>query len=283
MTAADLTFTVETQWLADHLEDDLLRIIDCHFHLAFTDQGEAILNNARPDWEKAHIPNSVYLDLLNELSDTRNPVPFMMPNWSDFSQTMSRFGIDQNSKVIIYDRGETVWATRLWWMLKSSGFDNATILNGGWPKWRAEKHPVASGNTASIPQTQFTVHPRPELFVDKQQVRESLDEKGVVRICGLDRPVFHRGHIPGSMNIPAKDLIDPADKTFLPLEELRKPFDQIGITPQDRIITYCGGGIAGSCVAFVLNMLGYQNVALYDGSMEEWRIDSSLPIEVTAS
>jgi thiosulfate/3-mercaptopyruvate sulfurtransferase len=274
-------FLIETEQLEASIGEENLRIVDCHYHLEIKSIGNVILTSGKADWELSHIPDSVFIDLMTELSDCHTPLPFMMPPLEQFARIMSRNGIDDRTHLVIYDRSESTWAARLWWMLRVCGFDNARILNGGWHKWQAEGRPVSSAPATTLPKAEFVPRPRPQLFVDKKTVLESLDERGATRICALGEIIYQKGHIPGSVNIPSASLIDPERKTFLPPERLEQIFQRTGVFKQERIICYCGGSISACCDAFALTMLGYPNVTVYDGSMEEWGRDPGLPLEIT--
>lgn len=269
---------VETEWLEQHIHEPDLRIIDCHYGIQKID-GQVLLNSGKSAWEETHIPNSIYVDLLKELSDPATDLPFMQPPATQFGNIMSQKGIGDDSAVILYDWEKSQWATRLWFMFRDFGFSNVAILNGGWIKWLNEKRPVTS-EPKSFTATTFSVRShQPPYFTNKKDVLDSLSDNTTKRICALDRESFQMGHIPNSVNIEAESLFDPEDNTLLSVEELNQIFMNRELFNKDRIITYCGGSIAGSCVAFVLLLLGYENVSIYDGSMEEWCSDPSLPIE----
>ncbi len=273
-------YLVESDWLEKNIERKDLRIIDCHYFIEFNSDHKPLLTSGRQDWEASHIQNSCFIDLLNEVSDRNSDLPFMMPPINQFKDVLARKGINDKSSVIIYDRGENLWSSRFWWMLRYSGFNNAAVLNGGWKKWEAEKRAVTGKFFAIKPTVHFSGAPRQNLFVNKTDVIKSQDHGSSKLICFLEKEMFQMGHIPNSMNIPAIDMINPADNTFLSVAELRKSFEKYGLNKEDRIITYCGGAIAGSFGAFVLTMAGYKNVSVYDGSMEEWSKDPKLPIEI---
>jgi thiosulfate/3-mercaptopyruvate sulfurtransferase len=273
---------VDTDWLEENLHNPDVRIIDSHYFLEYTEDGVS-LTSGRSAWEKSHIPGSLFVDLLEELSDKQTELPFMMPSASQFADVMSRNGADDGSAVVIYDRTTSMWASRLWLMLKECGFNNAAVLDGGWTKWVKDKKPVTA-EKVSHPSAAFTCKPRtPSLFTTKEEVLKAIDNKDVSIICALEKEIFEKGHIPTSLTVPSDSLVDPDDNTFLPVEQLEALFEKAGVNKHQRIITYCGGGIAGSCDAFILLMLGYNNVALYDGSMEEWSRHPELPIEAAAS
>jgi thiosulfate/3-mercaptopyruvate sulfurtransferase len=258
-----------------------VRIIDAHCFIEHREDGVS-LTSGRSAWEESHIPGSLFVDLLEELSDKQTELPFMMSSASQFADVMSRNGVGDGSAVVIYDRATSMLAARLWLMLKEFGFNNAAVLDGGWTKWVKDKK-LVTAEQGLYPSAAFTCKPRtPSLFTTKEEVLEAIDNKDACIICALEKEIFDKGHIPASLNVPSRSLVDPDENTFFSVEQLEALFAKTGISKHQRIITYCGGGIAGSCGAFILLMLGYNNVALYDGSMEEWSRHPELPIEETA-
>jgi thiosulfate/3-mercaptopyruvate sulfurtransferase len=269
---------VDTKWLEENIDDPDIRIIDCHYFLEKREQGVS-LESGRQAWEQAHIPNSIFIDLLEELSDTNTPLPFMMPPSSQFAEVISEKGIGDGSRVILYDRERGAWASRLWLMLRENGFTDAAVLNGGWEKWTNENRPSTNA-FCPFPATRFTPRRhKPSFFTNKEEVLASIKKGGAYTICALENWEFRQAHIPSSSNIPLSTLLNPHDNTFLPIDDLHRVFRTTGAKKKDRIITYCGGGIASACMAFVLILLGYENVAVYDGSMEEWKRGPNLPVE----
>src|SRR5699024_7272768 len=142
----DVPALVETGWLHEHLDDPNLKILDCTVVLRFDPEtGARSSDPGRPEWEESHIPGSVFADLLNDLSETENPrFPMQMPTAEKFARSMSQLGVGDDSAVVLYDRAGNMWAARVWWMLRTFGFDNAGVLNGGWQKWVDEGRPVTS-------------------------------------------------------------------------------------------------------------------------------------------
>ncbi|NQV21308.1 MAG: sulfurtransferase [Rhodospirillales bacterium] len=288
-----LEFFVETDWLAQHLDDPDLRVFDCTViagpnpDLEKAKTRPFAFQSGRPNYDQGHIPGAGFFDILSELSDASSELPLMVPPAPQFADAMARYGIGDNTRVVLYSTAEPMWAARGWWMLRAFGFDNAVVLNGGWAKWRAEGRPV-SDLPCKYPRGQFTVRPRPDVFVGKAEVLAAIDDQGACIInalppamhTGSGGPVFGRkGRIAGSVNVPVGSLHDPDTGAYLPLDTLQEVFDTVQAGDADRIITYCGGGIASSNDAFVLVMLGHDNVAVYDGSMFEWGDDPSLPME----
>ncbi|MBW8269291.1 sulfurtransferase [Caldovatus aquaticus] len=279
---------VDTQWLADHLRDPALRVFDCTTYLHYeTGTGRPYrVESGRRDYEQGHIPGSAFLDLQGELSDQASPFNFMMPAADDLAARFAARGVGAGTRVVLYARGNPQWATRVWWMLRAIGFDEAAILDGGFDTWRAEGRPVETGETR-YPAATLVVRPRPGLFVGKEEVRAAIGDPGVCILNALapdlhrgDNPRYGRpGRIPGSVNVPALSLVDAATRALGPPEAVAAAFAAAGAAPSQRILVYCGGGIAATLDAFLLHQLGYRDVAVYDASMSEWAKDETLPIE----
>jgi thiosulfate/3-mercaptopyruvate sulfurtransferase len=281
---------VEPEWLEARLDEPDLRILDCTIHLSFdAETGDRRSESARSDWERGHVPGSAYVNLEDELTAEDPDYPYQRPSPERFADAMESVGVGDDSRVVLYDAAGNTWAARVWWMLRAFGFDRAGVLDGGWDRWTAEDRPVSTDPPAECAVT-FTADPRPELFVEKDDVLEAIDDDSCHLVNAL-RPADHAGtglvkygrpgRIPGSVNVPAtgdEAVILADDDTYLPREALRERFADAGVTESDRVITYCGGGIAASSAAFALHLLGIDDVAVYDGSLAEWgRTD--LPME----
>ncbi|MBV8492028.1 MAG: sulfurtransferase, partial [Alphaproteobacteria bacterium] len=213
---------------------------------------------------------------------------FMLPGPEDFAAGMGRFGVGENSRVVLYSTANPQWATRVCWMLRNYGFDNAAVLNGGFQKWTREGRPVETGPAKSRPAAKFVVKHDRKLMVGKEEVAAAIGDASVCTINALSAQqhtgtggnVYGRvGRIAKSVNIPAASLLDPDTNAFLPAAALRAKFDAVGAFDKKQVITYCGGGIAASADALALVMLGHPDVRLYDASMSEWANDPSLPME----
>ena len=287
-------YLVETDWLEQHLNDPDLRVFDCTVVAGPNpnpDLAKKIpfaFESGRAHFDEAHIPGAGFIDLLGDLSDRSSKLPLMMPTEEQFVDAMSRCGVGDGMRIVLYSTSEPMWASRVWWMLRAFGFEGAAILNGGWAKWTAEGRPVGD-ESCTYTTARFTARPRSGTFVGKDDVLAGIGDKGVRIInalppamhTGAGGPVFWRkGRIASSVNVPTGTLHDTETGTYLPANELRKIFDAVRVDGSARIITYCGGGIASSNSAFALALLGYDNIAVYDGSMFEWGNDESLPMEI---
>jgi thiosulfate/3-mercaptopyruvate sulfurtransferase len=281
---------VQSDWLDAHCRDSNLRIFDCTTHLMPSETDTDVpyrIVNGKAEYDAAHIPGAGFIDLQGELSDNSTKLRFMLPSPEQFAAVMSRCGVGEGTRVILYSADGIMWATRVWWMLRAFGFDNAAILDGGWEKWQAEGRPVSTEPCAYPPAT-FIARSRPELFVGKEQVRAALADTSTVIVNAL-APELHRGagpsrygrpgRVPGSVNVPAGRLLDRNTKTFVPLADASAKFNAAGVESSKKVICYCGGGISATVDLFLLHQLGYKNLTLYDGSMGEWAKDISLPIE----
>ena len=279
---------VSTRWLAETLGDPALRVFDCTTYLHYeTGTGRPYrVESGRGDYEKGHIPGSAFLDLQGELSDGSSGLNFTMPGAEDLAARFAARGIGAGTRVVLYSRRSMQWATRVWWMLRAIGFDDAAILDGGFDRWSAEGRPTETAETR-YPAATLMARPRPGLFVGKDEVKAAIGDAGACTINALapdlhsgENPRYGRpGRIPGSVNVPATALVDPASLTLKAPEAVAAAFEAAGADPSKRILLYCGGGIAATLDAFLLHQLGYGNIAVYDNSMSEWARDESLPIE----
>lgn len=285
MNPSPLPMLVDTGWLDAHLDQADLRVLDCSVSLVPV-EGGVRLESGRAAWEACHIPGSGFADLMQDLSDTQSRLPMMMPPAAQFAATMGRLGVGPGTRVVLYDTGNHTWATRVWWMLRAMGFDEAAVLDGGLAKWKVEGRRLAV-ELPNHPAAAFVAWPRPDLFVDRDVVRGALGSAQVRLINALSADehagrvsrTARPGRIPGSGNVPASSLIDPATGAFLPLDQLRALLQEAGALEAPRVIAYCGGGIAATSVAFTLARLGVPDIAVYDGSLVDWSADPLLPME----
>ena len=279
---------VETEWLANNLNDSRLRIFDCttFLHDEMGAHRPYRVESGRGEYEKGHIPRSAFLDLQGELSDGSSKLWFTVLDVDTLAARFAAKGIGAGTRVILYSRKRMQWATRIWWMLRYVGFDDAAILNGGFDKWTAERRPTETIETRYPPAT-LIAKPRPELFIVKEDVKAAIGDARACTINALapdlhrgDNPRYGRpGRVPGSVNVPALSLVNETSLALKSPDVVSAAFAEVGADASKRMLVYCGGGIAATLDAFLLHQLGYPNVAVYDNSMHEWANDDTLPIE----
>jgi thiosulfate/3-mercaptopyruvate sulfurtransferase len=279
---------ISTDELAAILDDEGLRIYDCTVYLHQRESGADapyVVESGRADYEAGHIPGSDFLDVVDDLSVPDAPTRFMMPAADRFAGAVGAVGLGDGCRVVLYSRGTSMWATRVWWMLRAVGFD-AAVLDGGFERWRDEDRPLSS-DPAIYPPATLTPKPRDGLFVGHDAVQAAIRDAGSVTVNAL-LPELHRGdsarygrpgRVPGSVNIPYAALLEGDTKTFVDLGVARDRLEAAGVTADKKVIAYCGGGIAATLDAFIMHRLGYTDITVYDASMSEWAMDESLPIE----
>lgn len=283
----EIPLIVTTDWLAERLDDPKLRIVDATVFMKFPEGGgPPNVESGKASYEQGHIPGAVFADLVGELSDSNSDLPFTVPSRDSFVKRMTELGIGDDTYIVVYDQnalvGESVaasyWASRLAWQLRYEGFENIAILEGGLQKWQAEGRELLTESPA-YPVANYTGHRRSEMLATKEDVRKAMDDDQTVLINSLSQEDFEGGHIPGSTNVFFGAHADEETKALFNEEQLRASFKKTGVLdPSKKVITYCGGGIAATWNALLLNSLGQPNVAVYDGSMNEWTSDPSCPV-----
>ena len=280
---------VNCEWLAENINNNNIRTYDCTTYLHYRDNDPSlpyVVESGREQYEKSHIPNSSYIDLQSDLSDKDSPYRFTMPDLTVLSENFKKVGIGEDFHIVLYSRNGTQWSARIWWMLRSVGVDNVSILDGGFNEWVRLGFPT-SDKMLTFPKSNFNFQPRNEIFINKEPVIKALEDKNTKILNSLtedihkgQNPRYGRpGRIPNSLNIPFHKLLDPETGKFLGAEELLEIFQKNKIGYENEIINYCGGGIAASLEAFVLYQLGYKNLKIYDNSLSEWAVDENLPME----
>ena len=289
---------VTTDWLSQHSADSNLRVFDCTTHLIHQSNPESdapyVVQSGKDDYDKAHIPGAAFIDLQQDLSDTTSPYRFTCLQANELADKFGALGIGDNTTAVLYSQTTPQWATRIWWLLRTVGFDQACVLDGGLTRWQTDGRAVSS-ETTTHPPASLTTQPRNGLLVDKETVLSAIDDDSTCTInalravqhAGLDNGAFGHygrpGRIPRSVNVPTNELVDPATMEFLPSEEIRSRLHAVGTNEADHVITYCGGGIAASTTAMFLVLFGHPHVSLYDASLSEWAIDRNLPMATDAT
>jgi len=274
---------VTTEWLAEHLDDVDLVVLDCTVKVGQDENGEFVVENGRPGYEAGHIPGAGFADLMGELADLDSPHDYAVPTPEAFASAMGALGVGDETRVVLYDAGMSAWAARVWWMLRWVGFDRAAVLDGGLMAWQAEGRPLST-EPADQPVRVLTPAPRPGLIVDRDEVVAAIEDESVRLIDVMpeghyrgEMAMYGRpGHIPSAENVSVMQLLDESGR-YRSDDELAALFTT---DPGVRTITYCGGGIAASSTAFVMTRLGYDDVAVYTASLQEWAADPALPMEL---
>ena len=284
---------VSTAWLAAHLGAPDLVVLDATVIKEVLGELRFIRRPALREFEaEGHIPGARFADLVNEFSDLRAAFPFTRPTSRQIADATATHGITQDSRVVVYDALDGIWAARVWWVLRAFGHDKVAVLDVGLKKWRSEGRTLEYGSVPSVTPTGMPFEPKedPDAFVDKAYVKRLLDAGGQDVLCNaLRRPVFsgaeqaypRPGRIPSSLSMPFDELIDPATNALLSVEALRERLAP-SIASGDRIVTYCGGGITAAGLALAYAACGIHRVTIYDGSLNEWTTDPDLPLVVDA-
>jgi thiosulfate/3-mercaptopyruvate sulfurtransferase len=273
---------VSTDWLAAHLSDPHVRVVDASFKLP------GITPTAREDYGGAHIPGAVFFDI-DDICEPGTSLPHMIPSPELFARKVGALGIGDGDRVVVYDSAGLSSAGRSWWMLRLFGHHDVAVLDGGLPKWRAEGRPI----DAAVPhplQRHFTARFDPSLVRDKRTLIENLatsreqvvDARAAGRFDGTApeaRPGLRGGHIPGSFNVPYERVTDPRTRQLKSAEELTRLFRDAGVALDRPIVTSCGSGVTACALAFALHLIGHPGAAVYDGSWSEWGLPGDTPIE----
>ena len=266
---------VSTEWLAEHLGDQDLRIVDSSWHMPATGRSGA------EEYGQAHIPGAVFLDI-DLLSDRSNPAPHMLPPPDDFGAAMARLGVGRGDRIVVYDNSPIRTAARGWFMLRHFGAAQVAILDGGLQKWVAEGRPTEAGEPQPA-LASFEAEARTAI-ITKDQILAGidsalLDARGRPRFEGSEadpRPGVAAGHNPGAGNLPFAELYNP-DGTFRSPATLRKLFALAGIDPTKPFVASCGSGVTAGSLIFAAHLLGNDQAQLYDGSWSEWGADPATP------
>jgi thiosulfate/3-mercaptopyruvate sulfurtransferase len=273
---------VTTEWLATHLNDPHVQVVDCSFKLP------GITPTARVDYDKGHIPGAVFFDI-DDIAQPGTSLPHMIPSPDLFAQKIGALGIGDDDRVVVYDSNGLSSAGRAWWMLRLFGHHNVALLDGGLPKWKAEGRPVVTAVPSPAPRA-FTARFEPALVRDKAAVLTNLasrheqvvDARAAGRFDGTIaevRPGLRSGHIPGSRSLPYEQLTDPATRQLRSAEQLTALFRDAGVGLDRPIVTSCGSGVTACALAFALHLIGHPGAAVYDGSWSEWGLPGDTPVE----
>ncbi len=280
MTRDDPKTLVSTQWLAAHLKDPDLRVLDASWYLPGSER------DPFAEYQRAHIPGARFFDL-DDVSDHRSDLPHMVPPVEKFMSRMRAIGVGDGHQIVVYDGSGLFSAPRVWWLFKLMGQMDIAVLDGGFPKWQAEGHPVED-LPPILRDRHMMVRRQNHMVKDVTQVSaasklgesEIVDARSPGRFYGKDpepRPGLRAGHIPGSKNVFYKDLLK-ADDTMKSPDEMRQVFVEAGVDLDKPVITSCGSGVTAAILSLGLTRMGKTDHSLYDGSWTEWGMFPTLPI-----
>ncbi len=275
------TWLVETDWLAEHLEAPDLIVLDGSWHLPSENR------DPRAEYDAEHIPGALFFDI-DEISDTNNPLPHMLPSPEKFSSRMRKMGVGDGFRVVVYDTAGMFSAARVWWTFRVMGARDVAVLNGGLPKWKSEGRPLEDMAPRARSERHFTARRNAALIRDRGDILsiidsgsdQIIDARAAARFEGTapePRPGLRSGHIPGSKNLPYNVLLNP-DGTFKSASQIEEIFKNAGIDATKPIVTSCGSGVTASVLSLALAIIGQPDSAVYDGSWSEWGADENLPI-----
>jgi thiosulfate/3-mercaptopyruvate sulfurtransferase len=272
---------VETEWLASHVNDPNIRILDASY---FVPGG---VEPARKQYMDGHIPGAIFFDI-NDVAEPNGPKEHTFPSAAVFARKVSALGIGNDHHVVVYDHlGGTCAAARVWFMIRAFGHERVSVLNGGRTKWAADGRGLTQA-VPSLPPATFTVRAQPRLKT-KADMRANidapgfqvLDARGQGRFEGTEpepRPGLRSGHMPGSLNLPFMQLIDANTKIWKDAAAIRERFAAAGVDLARPLATTCGSGVSACTLALGAHLIGKSDVAIYDGSWIEWGSDATVPI-----
>ena len=278
---------VEPEWLKTRLGQDNIRVLDATTHMIAQPVGSSKIVSGLSDFLEGHIPGASHVDMATDLSDPDGPYPFTMLDSNQFVALMQRLGIKPSDHVVLYGRSAMSTITRAWAVLHVNGHEKVSILNGGWSAWVNADGLVSTENPDIKPSVYEVRQPRFEHIVGLEEVRAVAKQAPQTLVNALTRvqftgsggPHYGRvGRIPGSANVPARELFDLKTNRFVSADQMQSLFTAAGINWEQPIIHYCGGGIAASTSAFAQSLLGHDNWAIYDHSLLQWSVQPDTPM-----
>ncbi len=284
MSFARPEYLISAEELAKKLGNDNLRLFDVSFYLKPNPKGGMIPSSGQPEYDEAHIPGAVFLNQYTQLSDTKSPFGFTRLPDDRLIKAFADAGVAEDSDVVVYSSGMTMWSTRAWWLLHYCGHKRVAVLDGGLDAWKGAGLEISTA-PATYDAVQWSSSALTHHIVDKADVVAAMDNAGICTVNALPEEVYsgtsnhhygRRGHIPNSINLPYATLLK--DEKFRSPDVVKQALTDKGLLDDRPVIAYCGGGISATIDAFSCLMAGKTDVAVYDGSMGEWASDASLPL-----
>lgn len=272
---------VSTEWLERHLEAPDVVVLDASWHLP------TARRDPKREYLEEHIPGALFFDI-DEIADTGNPLPHMLPSPEKFASRMRKMGIGDGKRVVVYDSVGLFSAARVWWMFRMFGHSDVAVLDGGLKKWKEEGRPLESGPARTVQERHFTARVQSMMLADKGEVANAVasgcpqiaDARSASRFTGAEtepRPGVRSGHMPGARNVHYATLLNP-DGTLKSPDAIRAAFADRGIDLAKPVITTCGSGVTAAILTLGLTLLGHNDHALYDGSWAEWGMEGPTPV-----
>ncbi|HEX7784583.1 MAG TPA: 3-mercaptopyruvate sulfurtransferase [Methylomirabilota bacterium] len=276
---------VTTGWLAAHLGEPDLKVVDATFYLPHLGR------DARAEFEQAHIPGALFFDI-DAVADHSIPLPHMLPEPAAFADAVGALGIGSGDRVVAYGGKGLIASARVWWTFRVFGHPRVAVLDGGFPRWRTEGRPVEAGQPRPAPR-RFAATYDKDLVADLGRMRALLERRDAQIVDARSRgrfaatepeirPGLRGGHIPGSVNLPYGELFGADDDVMLPVDQVGDAFRRAGLDPARPVVTTCGSGVSAAVLALALYRLGRRDAAVYDGSWTEWGGRSDTPVATGA-
>lgn len=293
---------VSVDWLYGNLKEPDIKVVDASWYMPDEQR------NPIQEYQVAHIPGALFFDV-DGISDRTSNLPHMLPSEEAFAAAVSALGIQNKDDLVVYDGKGIFSAARVWWMFRVFGHDRVWVLDGGLPRWRASGYDVESSASSdailkasaaseaiekvyqgqAVGPITFETKFQPHLVWNLEQVTKNIEEKSHQHVDARGKPRFdgiapeprkgiRSGHVPGSKCIPFSQMLD-GSQTLLPTDELKKRFDQEGISLESPVVTSCGTGVTACILALGLHRLGKTDVPVYDGSWTEWGAHPDTPVD----